>query len=238
MLNRGLRQLAFFALLLLGVRVLWLILANYVWYFPPNFEQSSFLLGREGSFYGLYATAFYAHIICGPIVLVSATLLFFSGSGEKIAGRKLSWRWHRPLGKLTALIVLLGVVPSGFVMASGTLFGPVATLGFQLHAVGTFICCMAAVRAARERRNSSHRVWAGRCLLLLYGPLVFRIVSGLAIVLDMESTTLYVFNAWASWLVPFCALELFFLRKRRADRTNRLASFSQIDFVERKGVSP
>jgi len=46
---------------LLILRVLAAILANYPDYFPPNFD-SLFLQGREATFTGAYRPAFYIHI--------------------------------------------------------------------------------------------------------------------------------------------------------------------------------
>src|SRR5437667_6320144 len=59
---------------LLILRVLAAILANYLDYFPPNFD-SLFLQGREATFTGAYRPAFYIHIFSGPVVLFNGLIL-------------------------------------------------------------------------------------------------------------------------------------------------------------------
>ena len=54
------------------LRVLVTILANYPDYFPPNFD-SLFLEGREATFTGAYRPAFYAHIYGHDAVLLLDT---------------------------------------------------------------------------------------------------------------------------------------------------------------------
>ena len=56
------------------LRVLIVILANYPDYFPPNFD-SLFLQGREATFSGAYRAAFYVHIFSGPLVLFNGLIL-------------------------------------------------------------------------------------------------------------------------------------------------------------------
>ena len=59
---------------LLVLRVLVAIVANYPDYFPPRFD-SLFLEGREATFQGMYRFAFYIHIFVGPIVLINGLIL-------------------------------------------------------------------------------------------------------------------------------------------------------------------
>ena len=50
------------------------VLLGFRDYFPPDF-RSDFLLGRRTYFFGPYQWAFYAHIISGPITLVTGMVL-------------------------------------------------------------------------------------------------------------------------------------------------------------------
>jgi hypothetical protein len=54
---------------ILMLRVLASILANYGDYFPADFD-SLFLAGREATFTFTYQIAFYSHIIASPLILV------------------------------------------------------------------------------------------------------------------------------------------------------------------------
>jgi hypothetical protein len=59
---------------LLILRVLVAVLANYPDYFPPRFD-SLFLQGREATLTGAYRPAFYIHIFSGPVVLLGGLIL-------------------------------------------------------------------------------------------------------------------------------------------------------------------
>src|SRR4029078_7416995 len=67
------------------LRVLVAILANYPDYFPPNFD-SLFLQGREATFVGAYRPAFYVHILSGPVVLVNGLVLLSASVRRRDAG--------------------------------------------------------------------------------------------------------------------------------------------------------
>lgn len=200
--GRSLYAIAFYASWVLLAKVFVSILLEYRWYFPPNFEASAFLLGRQEIFNGLNATAFYAHIVSGPAALLLLAWLMLSG-GRTFFGLSHAW-----LGRLQGMVVVLIVVPSGLVMACHTLAGPLAGWGFATLAVLTAASTIAAGLSARARQFQAHRKWAVRCCILLCSPLLLRIATGWAIVLGLESQLFYISNAWLSWLVPLAIYEL------------------------------
>ena len=69
------------------LRVLVAILANYPDYFPPHFD-SLFLQGREARFSGAYRAAFYMHILSAPFVLFNGLVLL----SESVRRRQLQHR--------------------------------------------------------------------------------------------------------------------------------------------------
>ena len=186
----------------LALRVLYLILVDYWWYFPANFVESSFLTGRESFFHGAYKAAFYLHIVVSPISLVAAFVLMFSGTRPK------QRRLHRLLGKSQFYMVLFVVVPTGLVMATRAYTGAVAGMGFATLSVVTGITMLMAAVTAAKRNFKSHRRWALRCFVLLCSPLILRLTSGLVIVLGFESGATYQLSAWLCWLVPLIVVEL------------------------------
>lgn len=196
----------------LVLRVLGTILANYPDYFPPNFD-SLFLEGREATFGGWYAAAFYAHILTGPLVLVNG-LLLLSDTVRRRGGL------HRRLGY--AQVALLAVaLPSGAAMARHAFSGWPAGLSFALLAAATAGCTAAGVVAARRGRLASHRRWMLRSFLLLCSAVTLRLLSGAATVAGVsEPEAAYAVAAWASWLVPLAAFEVS-LRRRGGRRRFR-----------------
>ncbi|MFN3149485.1 DUF2306 domain-containing protein [Bremerella sp.] len=205
---RTLKAIAAGTVVLLLSKVLVSIVAEYVNYFPPNFD-AVFLLGREESFRGIYPPAFFVHIITAPIAIVLAAYLMLSGK------RKTHGTWHRRLGKAQLFLVLGLVAPSGLIMAFWAFSGPIAGVGFGMQAIATALTVTMAARYAMQRNFPVHQRWATHCFLLLVAPLLFRIVAGILIVTDTESFTAYQLNAWLSWIVPMAAYEVVRWRKRR-----------------------
>ena len=192
-------------LLLLFCRVMFLIVAEYTNYFPPNFN-SDFLLGREDRFYGVYSVAFYIHILTSPIALLASTFLMATGTLKKFAGR---WRGvHRSIGKLQVLLILVAVAPSGIVMSAQANTGPIAGAAFFLLSIGTAVTAVAAAWFARARKIDNHRLWATRCFLLLCSPLLLRLMQGAVGTFNGDTQWSYPLAAWSSWTVPLIIFEL------------------------------
>ena len=186
------------------VRCLIGILLEYRWYFPLDFAQSSFFLGRQAIFSGWYPVAFYVHIIASPIALLLTTWLIFSGQ------RSGNMRWHRYAGRTLGVLVLLGVLPSGMVMATKAIGGPVSAWGLFALATATGLTVVMAAVRARQHSYVPHRRWATRCFLLLLSPLLLRMVIGLNTVVGFDYLTVYQWSAWLSWLVPLLVYEIRF----------------------------
>jgi hypothetical protein len=176
------------------------VVIGYRHYLPPNF-QSDFLLGRETYFWGPYSWAFYIHLVAGPASLLLGTILvsrrFRTGAPT----------WHRRLGRLQGLCVLLLLAPSGLWMAWYAATGTVAALGLGSLAIATAACVSLGWKAAVERRFADHERWMWRTYMLLLSAVVIRMIGGLATVAGLDATWLYPFSTWASWLVPLVVFE-------------------------------
>lgn len=186
---------------LLILKVTFGIVVGYRDYFPPNFD-SDFLLGREAYFGGGYRVAFYAHILAGPLTLLLGLLLVSDRLRMRFP------RLHRSLGKGQGLLVLLALVPSGLWMAfyAGTV---VAATGFAALAVATGACVAIGWWAAVRRRFEAHRRWMWRTFLLLCSAVVLRLIGGLASVTGIGGEWSYPVAAWAIWLLPLAAYEVY-----------------------------
>ena len=190
-----------FLLILFALREMTGILSEYRFYFPPDFQAAGFLQGRESFFHGTYRIAFYVHIVCGPLAILIATFLVWSGH------RKFQVRLHRTFGKVQFVLVLL-LAPSGLVMATRSYTGTVAGIGFALLAVLTLASMGMLLAQVRRGELARHRVWATRLFIMLLSPILLRMISGAAVLTGMESDGLYQFSAWGSWLVPLMVYEL------------------------------
>jgi hypothetical protein len=197
---RQLKKLAILAAAILGLKILASIVLQYRGYFPPDFE-SPFLIGRESTFTPLYATAFYVHIVSGPLAILLVAFLLFTSGAAKLRP------WHRWAGRAQAVLIFVLLVPSALVMAPRAFAGPLAGFGFAALAIATAWCAGVAVWHVRSRRIAQHRKWAVRCFVLLISPLIFRLVAGGLIVTGWESPLAYCANAWLSWLAPLLICE-------------------------------
>ncbi len=184
------------------------VLLNYRDYFPPNFE-SDFLRGREHYFSGGYRWAFYTHIFCSPVSLVLGMILV----SETF---RLNYRiWHRRLGIVQSICVLVLVCPSGLWMAYYVDAGIVAAIGFGMLSIVTGTCVALGFRSAVKRRFTDHRRWMLRCFLLLCSAVVLRLMAGVATVTQVGEEWAYPTAAWASWLMPLIAFELMEFRNQQ-----------------------
>ena len=197
---RVLKTIALFVAAVLFVKVLLSILLQYQWYFPPNFD-AAFLIGRRETFTGIYAAAFYTHIISAPLALILGAFLMLSG------GRRAIRRVHRWTGRTQMLIVFALVAPSSLVMAGQAFAGPIAGCGFAVLAIATVLSAAVTIRNALSGNFSAHQTWARRCFILLASPLLFRLFSGSLVVLERESEWAYRVNAWLSWILPMAIHE-------------------------------
>lgn len=177
------------------------IVLNYRNYLPPSF-QSDFLRGREAYFWDGYHWAFYAHIVAGPLTIIIGMILL----NERFRIRFPIW--HRYLGRIQGVCVLLLLVPSGLWMAFYAETGAVAGAGFAALAFATGLCFCRGWIAAVSKRFREHRRWMSRCYVLLCSAVVLRLSAGLAIVTGIESEWTYPLTAWTCWLVPLGVYEL------------------------------
>jgi hypothetical protein len=181
------------------LRVLAVILANYPDYFPPNYD-SLFLQGREATFRGAYRVAFYVHILSAPLVLFNGLILLSETVRRRYRG------WHRWLGRVQVVVLLLFVLPSSVVMSRHAFGGWPAGLSFLVLSAATASCAIVGVVHACRRRYDQHRRWMLRCYVLICSAVALRLISGTAGLVGVPSPEqAYIVAAWSSWLVPLAA---------------------------------
>jgi uncharacterized membrane protein len=181
-------------------KVILSVVLEYRHYVPPNFE-SDFLSGREAYFWGGYSWAFYTHLASGPASLLLGAVLV----SEQF--RRRFPLWHRRLGRIQGVCVLLLVAPSGLWMACYAQTGAVAAAGLGSLAIATAACVALGWRAAVTRRIAEHRRWMSRTFALLCSAIVIRMIGGLATVLHFDALWLYPLSTWVSWLLPLAIFE-------------------------------
>jgi len=193
------------------------VVLDYRSYFPPDFE-SDFLRGRESYFWGPYRWAFFIHLMSGPASLVLGTILVSERFRRSVPA------WHRRLGRVQGVCVLLLVTPSGLWMARYAATGAVAAAGLGSLAIATAACVVLGWRAAVARRFEDHRRWMTRTFVLLCSAVVIRMIGGLASIAQFDAPWLYPLSTWASWLVPLVVFEALQLLEPRDQPLERAAT--------------
>ena len=206
------------------VRVLVVIVLEYRFYFPPDFDRSFFLAGRRPTFAGWYAIGFYTHIISGPIAIVLAVMLLVTGKFKRFK------QLHRWSGRLLALITLLAVCPGGIIMATRSQAGPIAGWGFGALAICTMVSVSLTAVLAIKKQFKSHSVWAWRTAILLCSPILLRLGTGVFYMTGVESLNTYRFLAWGSWLLPLLIFE-------SVQRFSQLKGRTMVKQAKRSGMT-
>lgn len=202
MRRKFLLKLLTLAVVVLILRVLVSILANYPDYFPPNFD-SLFLQGRERTFFGVYRVAFYIHIISAPFVLLNGLYLI------SVFSRRQRFKYHRLLGWIQVILMLGLFLPSSIVMSQQAFAGWLAGLSFFVLSGVTAFCLVVGVVYASRKKFHSHAIWMTRTYVLMCSAISLRLISGAVSLLGVtHAETAYILAAWSSWLIPLGVHEI------------------------------
>lgn len=198
--SRRMQSLLTVVVALLIVRVTVEVVMGYVNYFPPNFS-ADFLHGRQATF-ARYRWSFYPHIVSGPFALFGGLVLMSEQFRMRLP------RWHRWIGRLHVVNVLLVILSSGFVMGFDAAAGWPATVSFVLLTMATAVSTAMGWRTAVQRRFADHRCWMQRSYVLLCSAVVLRILGGLGTMLEVSWLWYDVVITWASWVTPLVVYEI------------------------------
>jgi uncharacterized membrane protein YozB (DUF420 family) len=137
---------------------------------------------------------FPVHMITGGLALILLTLA--------IALRRTP-KWHRPLGRIAAIDVLVaGVTAYPVAWVAPVTFW--SAIGFSAQATTWLTLLALGIRNIRRRRYAAHRT----CMLLMtataMGAVFFRVYLGLFAMWGPSRwfDTFYACDAWVAWLVP------------------------------------
>jgi hypothetical protein len=145
------RQVAFLLFVVAMLAGWWVITADSLSYFEEGLSHP-FLHEKEGLAHEeLYLVALQAHVVSAVWSLPACLLL---------PSRRLLRampRVHRWVGRITALVVLCGLVPSGVWLSFEAKGGALGTLGFLLSGGIVALSMVRGVRAAMARDFVAHR---------------------------------------------------------------------------------
>jgi Predicted membrane protein (DUF2306) len=177
----------------------------------------------------LYLAALYAHVPSALFALPACVLLDTNTLRSRWPGA------HRWLGRLTALVVLLLVVPSGLYLAWFAQGGLITTLGFVLTGVLSAGAMLLSVRAAQRGRYERHRRFARHVTAQLSVAVLSRALLYGAEWLELYEPWVYVAALWLPVLGSLISVEWLHAPRRsltsKGTRHEALAAVRRVDAV-------
>lgn len=153
---------------------------------------------------------FPVHMVSGALALILLPLT--------IAVRR-SPTWHRPLGRIAAVDVLIaGITAYPVAWAAPVTFW--SAMGFSMQATTWLTLLALGIVNIRQRRYAAH--WT--CMLLMtataMGAVFFRVYLGLFAMWgpSRRFDAFYACDAWLAWLLPLGVTALVLARRRVATR--------------------
>ena len=198
------RLLLLFALLLGGCA----IAVNSLVYFQgdeiPPFVVEKLPLPLEG----LWLGALKVHVAAASFCLPACILLQWKGLMRRAA------RVHRWVGRITGVVVLLALAPSGSYLALFAKGGLPGTLGFLVSGAITAVAMVQAIRSARARRFTAHRRAALHVLAQLSVAVTSRALLILLEATGLDPDPAYLIALWLPVLGSAAFVELTLLKRR------------------------
>lgn len=141
---------------------------------------------------------FKLHMLASGAVLVLIPLV--------IAVRRYR-RWHRPLGRITAVLVVLGAL-SSFPVAWESSCVTMARAGFAAQGVAWLSLVIAGVIAIRRKDMQRHAELMLAMSAVASGAIWVRLTTAVATAYDLPFDAIYGCAAWAGWIVPWILVSI------------------------------
>jgi uncharacterized membrane protein len=150
----------------------------------------------------LWLTALYLHVPSALFCLPACLLLL-------VARLRRRWpRFHRWLGRLTGVLVLTVVVPSGMYLALFAQGGLLTTSGFWLTGLITFVAMLKSIQSARARNMVAHRRFSTHVVAQLSVAVVSRFMLVAAETAGLDGEWAYIAALWLPVLGSALVAEL------------------------------
>lgn len=160
------------------------------------FERNVDFLGTKQNVYHIdyWRYSFYAHVFTSILVLPAGFTQFNSAFFKK--------SWHRKLGMLYLVTVLLISAPTGFLMGLHANGGLASKASFVLLSTLWFVTTLLALTSAKRRRFIEHGEWMLYSYALTLSAITFRLIALGFDVFDIRvhPREVYVTTAWLSWV--------------------------------------
>lgn len=147
---------------------------------------------------------FWIHTITGPLALLLGIFQFLPATRRNA--------YHRWSGRIYVAACLIGGV-SAFIIAFTTSAGPVAAAGFVILSLLWMGATVIAVTKAVQRDFRAHRAWMIRSYALTAAAITLRLILAVGTVADQPFMRVYIFSAWACWIINLVIAEVIISRR-------------------------
>lgn len=150
----------------------------------------------------VWKLSFYIHMGTGVVCLVIPIVLFLGRTFN------LPSKWHKQLGIIYIIDVLVLVCPTGLYMAFYAKGGLWAQIGFVAQGVFMWYFTWMSYRDAKQRQFQQHRFWIIRSYAMAAGALTFRLYHIAFYYLEIPYEINYSTSQWISILSNLIIAEI------------------------------
>jgi hypothetical protein len=199
------------------------------WVSLPYFELGTlppFMLEKLPlQFERLWLTSLRIHVASALLALPLCLLLMTRFLSRRPA-------WHRMLGRVTGVLLLVLLVPTGVVLAFDAKGGAIVTFGFLLSAAIVAASTVVGVQAARRRDLVLHARMMRHVVAQLSVAVTSRVLIVLLDIAGMEPGVAYVVALWGPVLLSSAVAELVSVRL-----PFRIPKFVHLERIPRENYS-
>lgn len=109
--------------------------------------------------------------------------------------------WHRPLGRVTAVLVIAGAL-TAFPVAYESTSGLAARLGFAAQGTVWLALVVAGVLAIRRKERAKHATLMLAMAAVASGAIWVRLTTAVATSWHLPFDPIYACATWLGWLIP------------------------------------
>lgn len=173
----------------------------FVYYYNPAYN---FLAKKQDVVFNVFwRTAFYIHITGGMLALLVGPFQFI----KKLRNKYL--RFHRNIGKVYLVAILILGGPSGLFMAFYAEGGGIAVIGFSIMALLWIGTTYMALETVKKKKIDQHRAWMVRSFALTFAAVTLRLYVPIAsAVFHIPGTIVETSSAWVSWVPNLIVAEI------------------------------
>lgn len=154
--------------------------------------------------------AFFVHVFTSMFALIAGFTQFSSTFIRKYP------KWHRLLGKIYVIDILIFTGPSGFIMGLYANGGTSSRIAFTLLATLWMFFTLQAYLKIKQKDINSHKAYMYRSYALTLSAITLRVWKYLIVMtLHPRPMDVYMIVAWLGWVLNYVWIELWLWRKAR-----------------------